>query len=58
MTNCKKSYVVPESAAVQVLESVFLMKAGTLELSGATGAGDADDDPNNVVWGAPKRRPF
>lgn len=49
----KKSYIVPESAAMQVLEPVFLM---TAEVSNVGNGGtDVSEDP---ILTAPGRKPF
>ena len=48
----KKSYIVPESAVMQILDSVFLM--GEVSDLG-NGGNDVSEDP---ILSAPRRRPF
>lgn len=58
MKAIKKSYIVPESAAMQVLEAMCPI----MKLSGATGgAGDnqgTEDEVNSQLGLAPGRKPF
>ncbi len=51
-TTLKKAYIVPESAAMQVLEPMLPI----MELSGAAGATDPDDNSDPHAPG--RRKPF
>lgn len=52
-TTLKKAYIVPESAAMQVLEQMYLMQ----NVSGANGAYDPPED-NTEAHAPGRRKPF